>query len=545
MVTYNGDFFDMPFVEKRATVNGLDMEKEIGISVNKAGEYDGRFMVHLDAFYWVKRDSYLPQGSQGLKAVTKAKLKYNPQELDPEDMLPFAASKPQVLASYSVSDAVATYYLYQKYVHSFIYSLCNIIPLAPKDVLRKGSGTLCEVLLMVKAFEGRIVFPNKQKEAHTKFHNNHLLESETYIGGHVECLESGVFREDFDYDFNLNPPMFEKLIGDLDATLKFAIVEEAGLKMEDVVNYDEVRDIIKGMLENLRDKPNFKSEPLIYHLDVGAMYPNIILTNRLQPMACVDEGVCAACDFNRPGKSCQLDMEWKWRGKHFPASRNEYEVLKTQMETETVKIEDEGGGDGRKHARRVDFTSLRHDEQATRLKKRVGIYSQKVYKKTTIETVETKKSIICQRENPFYVNTVKAFRDRRYYYKAQNKKAGIAVKEATTAIELQKAKDLQLLFDSLQLAHKCILNSFYGYVMRKGARWRSIEMAGVVTHTGANIIKDARVVVEQIGRALELDTDGIWAILPKTFPEEYNLQVCVCVCVCECVCVCVCVYVCV
>lgn len=23
----------------------------------------------------------------------------------------------------------------------------------------------------------------------------------------------------------------------------------------------------------------------------------------------------------------------------------------------------------------------------------------------------------------------------------------------------------------LQLAHKCILNSFYGYVMRKGARW--------------------------------------------------------------------------
>lgn len=36
-----------------------------------------------------------------------------------------------------------------------------------------------------------------------------------------------------------------------------------------------------------------------------------------------------------------------------------------------------------------------------------------------------------------------------------------------------------LLYDSLQLAHKCILNSFYGYVMRKGARWQSIEMAGL------------------------------------------------------------------
>lgn len=27
--------------------------------------------------------------------------------------------------------------------------------------------------------------------------------------------------------------------------------------------------------------------PLIYHLDVGAMYPNIILSNRLQPAAIV------------------------------------------------------------------------------------------------------------------------------------------------------------------------------------------------------------------------------------------------------------------
>lgn len=37
---------------------------------------------------WVKRDSYLPQGSHGLKAVTVAKLGYNPIELDPELMTP-------------------------------------------------------------------------------------------------------------------------------------------------------------------------------------------------------------------------------------------------------------------------------------------------------------------------------------------------------------------------------------------------------------------------------------------------------------------------
>ena len=47
---------------------------------------------------------------------------------------------------------------------------------------------------------------------------------------------------------------------------------------------------------------------------------------------------------------------------------------------------------------------------------------------------------------------------------------------------------LVVLFESLQLAHKCILNSFYGYVMRTGARWYSMEMAGIVCLTGSNII---------------------------------------------------------
>lgn len=56
----------------------------------------------------------------------------------------------QTMASYSVSDAVATYYLYMTYVHPFIFSLATIIPMVPDEVLRKGSGTLCEMLLMVE-----------------------------------------------------------------------------------------------------------------------------------------------------------------------------------------------------------------------------------------------------------------------------------------------------------------------------------------------------------------------------------------------------------
>lgn len=83
-----------------------------------------------------------------VQAVTKVKLGYDPVEVDPEDMVPLAQTQPQAMASYSVSDAVATYYLYMTYIHPFIFSLATIIPMPPDDVLRKGSGTLCEQLLM-------------------------------------------------------------------------------------------------------------------------------------------------------------------------------------------------------------------------------------------------------------------------------------------------------------------------------------------------------------------------------------------------------------
>jgi DNA polymerase epsilon subunit 1 len=41
------------------------------------------------------------------------------------------------------------------------------------------------------------VCPNKYKDDPMKMYKGHLIESETYVGGHVEALNSGVFRDDF------------------------------------------------------------------------------------------------------------------------------------------------------------------------------------------------------------------------------------------------------------------------------------------------------------------------------------------------------------
>lgn len=60
--------------------------------------------------------------------------------------------------------------------------------------------------------------------------------------------------------------------------------------------------------------------------------------------------------------------------------------------------------------------------------------------------------------------------------------------------------------------------------MRRGARWHSMEMAGIVCHTGAHIITKAREIVEKVGRPLELDTDGIWCILPSSFPQDFVVK---------------------
>ena len=519
-VTYNGDGFDWPFLETRARIHGMSMKNEIGFEADSAGEYKSTYASHLDCFRWVKRDSYLPVGSQGLKAVTKAKLRYNPVEIHYEDICRMAAEQPQELCNYSVSDAVATYYLYMKYVHPFIFALCTIIPLGPDDVLRKGSGTLCEALLMTQSFRDNIVMPNKHKQVHTKLHEGHLLETETYVGGHVEALESGVFRNDIPCRFRVVPEAIQKLIDGLDAALRYAITEEEKFDFDKITNYEEEMAKVKVQLEALRDEPYRREVPLIYHLDVAAMYPNIILTNRLQPMAMVDEATCAACDFNRPDSNCQRKMDWTWRGDMSPASKGEFEMVKLQLQAEKFP------GLYPDSPPRA-FHDLNDEEQGDLFKARLKMYAQKVYKKSKNTKIEERESTVCQRENPFYIDTVRAFRDRRYVYKGLLKETQRdlpKVIEAGDPAEVKRVKNLVVLYDSLQLAHKCILNSFYGYVMRKGARWYNLEMAGIVCLTGANIITKAREIVEQIGRPLELDTDGIWCILPGTFPENIEFE---------------------
>lgn len=66
-VTYNGDFFDWPFLETRSAKHGMDMYQLLGFRKGQNPECLSRAAIHMDCMHWVNRDSYLPQGSRGLK----------------------------------------------------------------------------------------------------------------------------------------------------------------------------------------------------------------------------------------------------------------------------------------------------------------------------------------------------------------------------------------------------------------------------------------------------------------------------------------------
>lgn len=178
------------------------------------------------------------------------------------------------------------------------------------------------------------------------------------------------------------------LIEKLDATLKYAIEHEGGLRLDEVANYGDVRSSIESKLLELRDNPNRQEEPVIYHLDVGAMYPNIILTNRLQPPAIVSEETCAACVHNKPESNCKRPLQWMWRGEAFPASLAESKLVRTQLEYELVASPD--GSAPR------SFFELEPSEQNARFRARLKEYCNKVYKKTHVTRSELRTATTCQ-----------------------------------------------------------------------------------------------------------------------------------------------------
>ena len=152
------------------------------------------------------------------------------------------------------------------------------------------------------------------------------------------------------------------------------------------------------------------------------MYPNIILTNRLQPSAVDSSSTarCSDCHFYKPGVTCQRFMPWTWRGDLWTACRSEIFRIQAQISQERfpTKVLD---AEGRSKTVMKAFHELSKEEQLSVEKKRLTDFCKRAYKRVHITRTEVKTAMVCQRENSFYVDTVRAFRDRRYKFKGLTK----------------------------------------------------------------------------------------------------------------------------
>ena len=92
-----------------------------------------------------------------------------------------------------------------------------------------------------------------------------------------------MYRSDFDVEFRLKKSGYQELIDKVEIIMDFALQVEPGHQNKsEILNYEEVKNEIISKLAAIRDQcPLLVTTPLIYHVDVGAMYPNIILSNRL------------------------------------------------------------------------------------------------------------------------------------------------------------------------------------------------------------------------------------------------------------------------
>lgn len=446
----------------------------------------------------------------------------------------------------------------------------------------KWSPVLCERDSEGKGEEeGQVFFYPLENETQ-------IVTKEQYEGALVECFNKGVFKDNTEIKFEINPKtlkVFKTLLHKaLDRLIEKTESNRQNIKgvgnnlkvkvkdKEDL--HKKIDEHINSILNELEEKDGkyyWNGLPVIIHVDVASMYPNIIITYNLQPYAIATEEECARCPY-RPKEGeppCWVDMDWN----------AVYSVMDiTEKEKELAE---------REIAKRLETEEELDEEEIMKIYKK---YSSKSRSSTYKFPMRTR---FCQKSFKFFVNTVQSFRDQRYVYKygmvekkeeiekikskykkhpkfkelekiakemeenekeidkhMENIRKIIGDKNTPKVIRIASAKLLQKLKHgqpvasymkeimekiskvygdretpneikekinllqneattarNLQLGMKVLLNSFYGTLKSIGARFWSIEAAGATCYKGREIIKFAIDFNEKIANGINIEVD--------------------------------------
>ncbi|MHA1971797.1 MAG: 3'-5' exonuclease [Candidatus Hodarchaeales archaeon] len=385
-----GGQFDIPFLEVRSAKYGISWEKETGFKIKykrlkgrtdtkvkarySPGNIDyveGAGVIHLDAYLFNEKYSYLPKKDLGLKPSVQKKLKIIPIG---REALFAIKEDPANAAGYAGCDGYITWKYVREIVLDFFISMGQMFPVPASELLARRAGSLDDLLIDAEGFKNNIVAKRRiESELVNTFSSKINIESLAYTGGLVEARRPGIWRSDLFYNYDVNKNALQELKRDLAEIIKketkkqfkkfikaefdrrflHEIGESSSLGDLDVL-HDPVRILeeleteflrngipkrvkderltkIQGILEDLSNfKPsgvnqvienviskidqlsNFSGDHQLLgvHVDVTSMYPSQIRQYKLQPSAIVSLSRCGRCDLYERDNSCFIEKDW-------------------------------------------------------------------------------------------------------------------------------------------------------------------------------------------------------------------------------------------
>ncbi|MHA2292922.1 MAG: 3'-5' exonuclease [Candidatus Hodarchaeales archaeon] len=388
LTDFFGGRFDLPFLAVRSEKYNISLEKETGFKiVFKSAQIKGvnrkdlrRFyspanidyvsgagVIHLDAFLFNEKYSYLPKKDLGLKPSVEKKLKIKP--IGREAL--FAIDKnPEEAVAYASCDGYITWKYVKEIVLDFFLSMGQLFPVSSSELLTRRAGSLDDLLIDAENYKHHAIGKRRISQNSIKsFSPNILIESLAYTGGLVESRRPGIWRSDLYYNYEVN----EKTLTNMKNTIRDIVVKESNKlvkklvkeefdkrlisefsdlkvsfskdpgdflkkielellrngtphdQMREKLNYirDTLEEIssyqavnVEGVISDLLSRIdrltvlNGKTQLKGVHVDVTSMYPSQIRQYKLQPSGIVPLTKCRTCQYLEEDNNCYFEGNW-------------------------------------------------------------------------------------------------------------------------------------------------------------------------------------------------------------------------------------------
>ena len=389
LADFFGDRFDIPFLAVRSLKYGFSLESKTGFHIafnRQLGRDDGEKVditenyspsnidhvtgagiIHLDAYLFNEKYSYLPKKDLGLKPSVEKKLKIIP--IGREALFAIKES-PVDAVGYAACDGYITHRYVKEIVLDFFISMGQMFPVSSSELLTRRAGSLDDLLIDAEDFRFNIIGKRRMEQNIVEsFSSNIHIDSFAYTGGLVEARKLGIFRSDIFHENFVEKDALSQIKGEIrriiefysNETLKKHIKDEFErkmlLKFEDMfVPYSEdhveltkkftkilrkkkisnnvqdenlrsfaeiLEEISQIRLDNLRgviSKTTSQIDELIdtsgdlqlrgVHVDVTSMYPSQIRQYKLQPSGIIPLSKCQGCKNAENDGSCYFTGEW-------------------------------------------------------------------------------------------------------------------------------------------------------------------------------------------------------------------------------------------